>query len=114
MRHYYVYIMTNKSGTLYVGVTNDLERRVWEHKLGTVEGFTKRYRLTRLVYYESSGDVEAAISREKQIKGWLRRRKFELIQSMNPRWEDLAIDWYEKTPGTNIVGKGPDPSLRSG
>ncbi len=69
MRDYYVYIMTNKSGTLYVGVTNDLERRVWEHKLGMVEGFTKRYGLTRLVYYESSSDVEAAISRGEADQG---------------------------------------------
>jgi putative endonuclease len=77
-------------------VTNDLERRVWEHKLGTVEGFTKRYGLTRLVYYESSSDVEAAISREKQIKGWLRSKKFELIRSMNPQWKDLAAEWYDE------------------
>jgi putative endonuclease len=86
--------MTNKSGTLYVGVTNDLERRVWEHKEGTVDGFTKRYGITRLVYYETASDVEAAIGREKQIKGWLRRKKFELIRGMNPGWKDLAADWY--------------------
>jgi putative endonuclease len=95
MRDYYIYIMTNRSGTLYVGVTNDLERRVWEHKEGAVDGFTKRYGITRLVYYETTSDVEAAISREKQIKGWLRHKKFALIRTMNPEWKDLAAEWYE-------------------
>ncbi len=96
MRDYYIYIMTNRSGTLYVGVTNDLERRVSEHKEGFTRGFTKRYDMTRLVCYETTTDVEAAISREKQIKGWLRSKKFELIRTMNPEWRDLAADWYEE------------------
>ena len=87
--------MTNKSGTLYVGVTNDLERRVLEHRQKAIEGFTKRYDMGRLVYYEVISDINAAIAREKQIKGWLRKRKIELIVSMNPRWEDLAADWFE-------------------
>ncbi len=89
MSDYYVYIMTNNSGTLYAGVTNDLERRVCEHKQGVHGGFTKRYKLTRLVYYESTSDVRAAIQREKEIKGWVRRRKIALIASMNPYWRDL-------------------------
>ncbi len=87
---YYVYIMTNNSGTLYVGVTNNLERRVAEHKQGDIPSFTQRYRTTRLVYYESTPDIQSAIQREKQIKGWLRRRKIDLIASMNPYWRDLS------------------------
>ena len=94
MREYFVYIMSNRSKTLYVGVTNNLERRVYEHKHGLIEGFTTRYRVTRLVYYETTGDVSAAIEREKQIKGWLRRKKVALIESMNPEWDDLSETWY--------------------
>ena len=90
MNDYYVYIMTNNSGTLYIGVTNNLERRVYEHKQGVHSGFTKRYKLTRLVYYESTSDVRAAIQREKEIKGWVRRKKIALIASMNPHWKDLG------------------------
>jgi len=92
---YYVYIMTNRSGTLYTGMTNDLRRRVWEHKQKLIEGFTKRYNITRLVYYEESGDVNAAIAREKQIKGWLRRKKIALVESLNPGWTDLSEGWYD-------------------
>ena len=83
--------MTNKSRTLYTGVTNDLERRVYEHKQKLVPGFTAKYNITRLVYFEVAQDVRAAIAREKQIKGWLRRRKIALIESMNPKWADLSI-----------------------
>jgi putative endonuclease len=82
--------MTNKSGTLYTGVTNNLERRVFEHKNHAIEGFTKKYKVTKLVYFEETSDVIAAISREKQIKGWLRKKKIALIESMNPYWKDLA------------------------
>lgn len=91
--HYYVYIMASRSGTLYTGVTNDLERRVSEHKRHLVEGFTARYNVTRLVYYEMTSDVEAAIAREKQIKGWLRRKKVALIEEGNPDWHDLSEGW---------------------
>ena len=90
MDDYFVYIMTNNSGTLYVGVTNNIERRVDEHKRGETPGFTQRYKATRLVYYESTPDVRSALEREKQIKGWLRRRKIELIASANPHWKDLG------------------------
>ncbi len=93
VRDYYVYILTNQSGTLYIGVTSDLERRLAEHKLGVAEGFTKRYRLKRLVYFEQTSDVHAALAREKQLKGWTRRRKVALIGSTNPAWSDLAADW---------------------
>ena len=95
MKTYYVYIMTNDSGTLYIGVTNDLQRRVYEHKKKLVEGFTKKYNITKLVYYEETHDVTTAIEREKQLKGWLRKKKVVLIESMNPYWEDLAKDWFE-------------------
>ena len=87
---YYVYIMTNKSRTLYTGVTNDLKRRVFEHREHLVPGFTKRYNITRLVYYEQTDDVHSALAREKQIKGWLRKKKVALIESVNPVWQDLG------------------------
>lgn len=94
-KSYYVYIMTNKSKTLYTGVTNNLLRRVFEHKKKETPGFTKRYNITQLVYYEETSDVHSAINREKQIKGWLRRKKIELIETMNPKWTDLSADWYD-------------------
>ena len=104
-RQSYVYIMANRSKTLYTGVTNDLVRRVYEHKQKLAGGFTKRYNLTMLVYYEVADSILAAIGREKQIKGWLRRRKIDIIESCNPHWGDLSDGWYDS---------GPDPSLRSG
>ena len=111
MRRFYVYIMTNKSGTLYTGITNSLERRAWEHKQASEDGFTKRYAINRLVYYEVLANAPGAIAREKQIKSWRRSKKIELIRTINPRWTDLAKDWYEEP----IAGAGgPDPSLRSG
>jgi putative endonuclease len=93
-RSYYVYIMANDYGTLYTGITNDLQRRVWEHKQKQIPGFTKRYNLTRLVHYEETDDVSAAIAREKQIKGWIRAKKVALIESSNRNWVDLAEEWY--------------------
>jgi putative endonuclease len=91
MRQYYVYVLTNKrNGTLYVGVTNNLARRVYEHKNKLVDGFTSKYGLNRLVYYEALDDIRLAIAREKQIKSWLRVRKIALIESKNPEWNDLA------------------------
>lgn len=93
MKQYYVYIMTNRSGTLYVGVTNDLARRVHEHKNKLIPGFTAKYNITKLVYFESTTDVRTAIAREKQIKGWLRAKKIALIESVNPNWDDLSADW---------------------
>ena len=93
MKQYYVYIMTNHSRTLYTGVTNNLERRVYEHKHKLVPGFTQKYNITMLVYYEETPDVHVAIAREKQIKGWLRSMKIALIESLNPNWEDLSTEW---------------------
>jgi putative endonuclease len=86
--------MTNRSKTLYTGVTNDLMRRVYEHKNKMIDGFTKKYNITKLVYYEETDDVQAAIAREKQIKGWLRKKKMALIESVNPEWKDLSEGWY--------------------
>jgi len=91
-KQYYVYILTNNSKTLYTGVTNNLIRRIYEHKNKFVEGFSKKYNLTKLVYYEISEDVRSAIAREKQIKGWLRSKKIKLIESMNPEWKDLSLE----------------------
>lgn len=92
-RTYWVYIMTNRSGTLYVGMTNDLSRRVNEHRQGQTPGFTSRYRITRLIHVESCSDVLAAIAREKEIKGWRREKKLALIAESNPNWTDLAAEW---------------------
>src|SRR5258706_3708017 len=92
VKQYYVYIMSNESRTLYVGVTNDLERRVYEHKQKLVPGFTSKYNIAQLVYFEATQDIQPAITREKQIKGWLRKKKIALIESMNPRWNDLSVD----------------------
>jgi putative endonuclease len=83
MRDYYVYIMTNHSRTLYTGVTNDLRRRMYEHKQKLVPGFTSKYNINRLVYFETTSDVRVAIAREKQIKGWLKAKKIALIESAN-------------------------------
>jgi putative endonuclease len=90
MRQYFVYIMTNRSCTLYTGMTNNLERRVEEHRSKLVPGFTSKYNITRLVYWEEYRDVREAIAREKEIKGWLRSKKISLINSMNPNWNDLS------------------------
>jgi putative endonuclease len=94
MTQHYVYIMASASRVLYVGVTSNLHRRVWEHKQKRIDGFTKRYNITRLVYYEETSDIRAAIEREKQIKGWLRAKKVALIESVNPGWSDLSEGWY--------------------
>ena len=93
MAEYYVYIMTNRSRTLYTGITNNLERRVYEHKRKLIPGFTSKYNLVQLAYYEATPSIESAITREKQIKGWLRRKKIALIESVNPEWRDLSLEW---------------------
>ena len=96
MKQYYVYIMTNSSRTLYTGVTDNLVRRIYEHKNKLIKGFTQKYNITRLAYYEITSNVQAAIQREKQIKGWLRKKKIALIEAANPKWEDLSKEWYEE------------------
>ena len=90
---YFVYVMSSGSGTLYIGVTNSIYRRALQHKAGEVEGFACKHGCTRLVYYEGFDDVHKAIGREKQLKGWTRAKKIALIESKNPRWEDLAEKW---------------------
>ena len=90
---YYVYILASKrNGTLYIGVTNDLERRLYEHKNNLVEGFTSRYNVHRLVYYEDVNNIQSALQREKQLKRWTRKWKIELIEKVNPEWRDLGDD----------------------
>ena len=87
---YHVYNMSNVSKMLYTGVTGDLDMRILQHKAKTTDGFTKRYNIHRLIYFEAFGDIRDAIAREKEIKGWLRAKKVALIESVNPEWKDLA------------------------
>lgn len=92
MAEFFVYILTNKSNkVLYTGITNDLERRLYEHRQKLVEGFTKKYNTTKLVYFEEFGTAAEAITAEKKIKGWLRTKKMKLVESKNPGWRDLAV-----------------------
>jgi putative endonuclease len=91
----YIYILTNSSDkVLYIGVTSNLIKRIYEHKNKLVEGFSQKYNLTKLVYYETVNDMYSAITREKQIKGWLRSKKIDLIQRMNPNWTDLSLNLH--------------------
>ena len=91
----YVYVLTNSTNkVMYIGVTNNLRRRMYEHKNGVVEGFTKKYRVNKLVYYEEYADIKDAILREKRLKGLLRIRKNELVETKNPRWNDLSIQLF--------------------
>ena len=93
MKNYYIYIMANKTNsTIYIGVTSDLIKRVWQHKNKLVDGFTKHYNVNKLVYYEETTDVNSAIAREKQLKGWNRAKKNKLIESINPNRKDLYDD----------------------
>ena len=103
----YVYIMCSVTRVLYTGSTTDLRRRVYQHKHGLIPGFTQEYSITRLVYFESTNHVRAALERERQIKGWRREKKLNLIESVNAGWLDLAADWYSES-------NGQGPSLRSG
>jgi putative endonuclease len=122
MPDYYVYIMTNQSRTLYTGVTNDLERRVCEHKQRLVPGFTAKYNINMLVWYETFANVGEAIEGEKRIKGWSRSKKLALIEANNPHWEDLSERWYGRLSEPRVAGEAkevrrlpgnPDSSLRS-
>ena len=99
MKHYYVYILSSKNKVLYVGSTENISRRTYEHKLGVIDGFTKRYNVNRLVYYETHPDLKSAIKREKQLKNWHREWKINLIESVNKEWKDLYLkiaDPFEK------------------
>ena len=103
---YYVYMMASRSRVLYVGTTSDLLRRAVQHKTGAFAGFTRKYQVNRLVYFEQTSNSRAATARERQIKGWTREKKCRLIETTNLGWEDLAFGWYR-------TGQA-DPSLRSG
>ncbi len=92
-KDYYVYIMASDTGTLYTGVTNNLVRRISEHQQGIFEGFTKKYKCHKLIFYENYSDIKLAIAREKQLKNWNRNKKQELITKINPHWQDLSAEW---------------------
>jgi putative endonuclease len=120
-RFYCVYIMGSLSGTLYVGFTGNLHKRIFEHKFHHKEGFTSKYDVERLLYWASFDDVHKAIAREKQLKGWSRRKKIALIESRNPHWIDLAKEWYPwmergegrdaSTPAVHPSDGPPPPSM---
>jgi len=99
-RQYYVYMLASKTRRLYVGMTNDLERRLQEHRTKAVDGFTSRYNINRLVWYEATTSAIDAVAREREIKGWRREKKVKLIESENPGWVDLAKDWWSETEGS--------------
>ncbi len=104
---YYVYILASKSGVLYVGSTSDLARRMYQHIRCLIPGFTKSYRINRLVWWDATPNARAAVAREREIKSWRREKKVRLIESLNPGWLDLSAGWFPDTGGQ-------DPSLRSG
>jgi len=117
MRDYYIYIMSNRTHVLYIGVTNDLYRRVEEHRAGSFGGFTSKYKLRRLVYFEHTDDIGAAIAREKQLKNWRREKKIALIERMNPAWSDLSRELFgemEEVALSETEAKEPGKSLRGG
>ena len=93
MKQYFVYILASRSRVLYIGITNDLQRRVYEHQHKLIPGFTSKYNVNRLVYFETTTDVRAAIAREKEIKAWRREKKAKLIEAINPQWKDLSEEW---------------------
>ena len=95
MKNYYTYIMTSESGTLYIGMTNDIKTRVYQHKKHLIPGFTDKYNVDRLLYFEITSDPTSAIRREKQLKKWRREKKVALVDSQNPDWDDLSEGWYE-------------------
>ena len=103
MHDYYVYILASKSRALYIGVTNNLERRLFEHRQKLIPGFTSKYNISRLVYFELFGEVRDAIAREKQLKGWRREKKIALIESLNPSWQELTAAWQPpRDPSTPL------------
>lgn len=102
--NYYVYILTNwNNEVMYVGMTNNLERRIFEHKNKLVEGFTKKYNVFKLVYYEHGNDVNAVIAREKEIKKWRREKKDNLVKKLNPEWKDLSLEWNAPEPRLPVI-----------
>lgn len=95
MNTFYVYIMASKSGTLYIGMTNDIKKRIHDHKKHLIQGFTDKYNIDQLLYVETMSEPNSAIAREKQLKGWRREKKLALIDKQNPDWQDLSEDWME-------------------
>ncbi len=94
MNQYYIYILTNEyNNVMYIGITGDLKRRLYEHKHQLIDGFTKKYNVHKLVYFESFNDPTNAIKREKQLKKWVRNKKNSLVETMNPTWKDLTEEW---------------------
>ncbi len=116
VREYYVYIMTSLSRQLYVGVTSDLRRRVWQHKHGALPGFTRKYRITDLVYLEQTTDIHAAIARAKQLKRWPRWRKDRLIAAHNAGWLNVSVGWFRDAEGgsSDVGSRSPDHSHAGG
>jgi len=110
-RRYYVYILASYSGTLYIGVTGKLRRRIWQHEQHAIEGFTAHYAVTRLLYFEVYNEVLNAIAREKQLKGWRRAKKVALIAKRNPKWEDLSREWYSEDD-RELLAKFREPGDR--
>lgn len=99
---YYIYILASKrNGTLYIGATNDLERRSYEHKYHLVKGFTEKYNVNKLVYFEQTNDIQTALQREKQLKKWNRKWKLDLIENVNPEWKDLSENWIPDLVGND-------------
>jgi len=108
-RTYFTYIMGSLSGTLYVGVTSNLRKRVFEHKFHRIEGFTDNYDVERLLYWESCEEVQKAIRREKQLKGWRRSKKIALIEWQNPHWLDLSREWYPSMTNSASISQNCHP-----
>jgi putative endonuclease len=102
MRIFHVYILASKRRTLYIGVTSDLLKRLWQHRFGGRPGFTTRYRIDKLVHFEQYADARTAIAREKELKQWRRARKERLVATHNAGWLDLSADWFETTPGETV------------
>ncbi len=102
-KQFFIYILSNwNKQVLYIGVTSNLQKRIWEHKNHQIEGFTDKYNVEKLVYFEDAPDAISAIKREKQIKRWRREKKENLIHAMNPDWQDLSEEWYKKDPSTTL------------
>ena len=112
-KQYYTYILTNKSGTLYTGMTNNLRKRLFQHKQKIADGFTKKYNIDRLIWYTCFRSAIEAIAAEKKIKGWTRAKKIALVKERNPELRDLSEEWYSVIDPCSRTEE-PDPSLRSG
>lgn len=112
MKQAYVYMLANTSRTLYIGVTRDLELRIWQHKSHAHEGFTKRYNVTRLVWFAEFARIDGAIAFEKSLKGKSRAKKIALIEESNPRWNDLAWDWFTEAETFGVAKSGASRATR--